>query len=43
MAPLDWNRVFSVDLQSLENDEDAAERMFQILANVSIFHIYFQK
>ena len=35
MAPLDWDSVLSVDSTLLKDDEEAAEKAFQILAGVT--------
>ncbi|XP_065052482.1 centrosomal protein of 290 kDa-like [Rhopilema esculentum] len=36
MAPLDWNVILSIESSSLQNDEDAAEKMFDILAQAEV-------
>ena len=37
MGQLDWNEVLAVDSTSLQDDEEKAERMFNILAEVVIY------
>ena len=40
MAPLDWNEILSIESSSLQNDEDAAEKMFDKLAQVCFSFLF---